>query len=165
MNESRMLQLLNSAPTKDGHTLELLTDDADTRALVADLGGEPTEQTLRILRSVRDDLHRIIRGNAGAGILQRHLDGVVGHPVIDGGGLLWQPEVSGPRAIGFTVVLAWTDLLAQFPGRIRPCANSECSKFLIDHSRPNTARWCSMADCGNRLKARRHSARHSATNP
>jgi hypothetical protein len=30
MNESRMLQLLNSAPTKDGHTLELLTDDADT---------------------------------------------------------------------------------------------------------------------------------------
>ncbi|WP_425503278.1 CGNR zinc finger domain-containing protein [Psychromicrobium silvestre] len=45
------------------------------------------------------------------------------------------------------------------PGRLRPCANLECNKFLIDHSRPNTARWCSMADCGNRLKARRHQAR------
>ncbi|MFJ9079539.1 CGNR zinc finger domain-containing protein [Streptomyces sp. NPDC102278] len=28
--------------------------------------------------------------------------------------------------------------------------------FLIDHSRPGTARWCSMAVCGNRMKARTH---------
>jgi predicted RNA-binding Zn ribbon-like protein len=28
--------------------------------------------------------------------------------------------------------------------------------FLIDRSKPNSARWCSMAICGNRLKARRH---------
>jgi predicted RNA-binding Zn ribbon-like protein len=28
--------------------------------------------------------------------------------------------------------------------------------FLIDHSKAGTARWCSMAVCGNRMKARRH---------
>ncbi|MGO4300955.1 CGNR zinc finger domain-containing protein [Leifsonia sp. RAF41] len=42
-----------------------------------------------------------------------------------------------------------------------PCANPDCSKFLIDHSRPNSARWCSMAECGNRMKARRHYARQT----
>jgi predicted RNA-binding Zn ribbon-like protein len=31
--------------------------------------------------------------------------------------------------------------------------------FLLDASRSGTARWCSMATCGNRLKARRHHAR------
>jgi predicted RNA-binding Zn ribbon-like protein len=35
--------------------------------------------------------------------------------------------------------------------------------FLIDHSKPNKARWCSMAVCGNRMKARRHYER-SRTN-
>jgi predicted RNA-binding Zn ribbon-like protein len=32
----------------------------------------------------------------------------------------------------------------------------ECALFLIDPSKPNTARWCSMVVCGNRMKARRH---------
>jgi predicted RNA-binding Zn ribbon-like protein len=27
---------------------------------------------------------------------------------------------------------------------------------LIDHSKATSARWCSMAVCGNRMKARRH---------
>ena len=42
------------------------------------------------------------------------------------------------------------------PGRLRPCANDECRLFLDDHSKANAARWCSMAVCGNRMKARRH---------
>jgi predicted RNA-binding Zn ribbon-like protein len=159
MDEQHMLQLLNSAPTRDGQLQELLVDDDATRELADALGGELTPRSLAVLRSVRDDLHRIIRGEADASVLQRHLDGVVGRPVIDDGVVVWRPDVSGTAAMGLTLVLAWTDLITRFPGRVRPCANTECSKFLIDHSRPNTARWCSMADCGNRLKARRHSAR------
>lgn len=159
MDEARMLQLLNSAPTRDGRVEELLVDDDATHELADALGGELTRGSLAVLRSVRDDLHRIIRGQADASILQRHLDGVVGRPVVDGGVVAWHPDASGTAAMGLALVLAWTDLTTQFPGRVRPCANTECSKFLIDHSRPNTARWCSMADCGNRLKARRHSAR------
>ncbi|MEV6129094.1 CGNR zinc finger domain-containing protein [Streptomyces violaceusniger] len=45
------------------------------------------------------------------------------------------------------------------PGRLRPCENPACRLFLLDRSRANTARWCSMKTCGNRLKARRHQAR------
>jgi predicted RNA-binding Zn ribbon-like protein len=54
------------------------------------------------------------------------------------------------------VVLAWHELARNNPGRLRPCANDECRLFLIDHSKANAARWCSMAVCGNRMKARRH---------
>ena len=37
-----------------------------------------------------------------------------------------------------------------------------CALFLLDRSKPNTARWCSMAVCGNRMKARRHYERARA---
>jgi predicted RNA-binding Zn ribbon-like protein len=47
--------------------------------------------------------------------------------------------------------------------RLRPCANPECRLFLIDRSKPNTASWCSMAICGNRMKARRHYRRARTT--
>ena len=53
-------------------------------------------------------------------------------------------------------VLTWDVLAKTSPGRLRPCANDECRLFLIDHSKAGTARWCSMAACGNRMKARRH---------
>ena len=53
-------------------------------------------------------------------------------------------------------VLAWDALAKRSPGRLRPCANDECRLFLIDRSKANAARWCSMAVCGNRMKARRH---------
>ncbi|GGJ34413.1 hypothetical protein GCM10010121_052110 [Streptomyces brasiliensis] len=49
------------------------------------------------------------------------------------------------------------------PGRLRACANPECRRFLLDRSRTNKGRWCSMAVCGNRMKARRHYERTRAT--
>ncbi len=53
-------------------------------------------------------------------------------------------------------VLAWSALQETMPGRLRPCDNPECRRFLLDRSKTNNARWCSMAVCGNRMKARRH---------
>jgi hypothetical protein len=52
-------------------------------------------------------------------------------------------------------VLAWDALAGHSPGRRRPCANHEGRLFLIHRSKANAARWCSMAACGNRRKARR----------
>jgi predicted RNA-binding Zn ribbon-like protein len=60
-------------------------------------------------------------------------------------------------------VLAWDGLRTHAPGRLRPCANDECQRFLIDRSKANNARWCSMAVCGNRMKARRHYQRQRET--
>jgi predicted RNA-binding Zn ribbon-like protein len=46
--------------------------------------------------------------------------------------------------------------------RVRVCGlyeSSECSWLFVDETRAHTRRWCSMKDCGNRAKARRHWAK------
>ncbi|QKC83554.1 ABATE domain-containing protein [Mesorhizobium sp. NZP2077] len=41
--------------------------------------------------------------------------------------------------------------------RIRQCQDDRgCGWLFIDESRAQNRRWCSMGDCGNRAKARRH---------
>jgi predicted RNA-binding Zn ribbon-like protein len=47
------------------------------------------------------------------------------------------------------------DLVAgPFADRIRQCASDDCTLYLVDTSRPNQRRWCSMELCGNRSKLR-----------
>jgi predicted RNA-binding Zn ribbon-like protein len=41
---------------------------------------------------------------------------------------------------------------------VRECEGERCSWLFLDTSRNRGRRWCSMADCGNRAKARRHYA-------
>jgi predicted RNA-binding Zn ribbon-like protein len=43
--------------------------------------------------------------------------------------------------------------------RVRECDGERCTWLFLDHSRGRSRRWCSMASCGNRAKARRHYAR------
>ena len=43
--------------------------------------------------------------------------------------------------------------------RIRICASETCRWLFYDESRSGRRRWCDMATCGNRAKARRHRAR------
>ena len=50
------------------------------------------------------------------------------------------------------------------PARVRMCeAPDGCGWLFYDETRNGTRRWCSMKDCGNRAKARRHYARNKAT--
>lgn len=42
------------------------------------------------------------------------------------------------------------------PDRIRQCSDEHCGWLFFDASKNNSRRWCSMKDCGNRAKARRH---------
>jgi predicted RNA-binding Zn ribbon-like protein len=47
-------------------------------------------------------------------------------------------------------------------GHLRECASHDCRWLFLDHSRNRSRRWCSMSDCGNRAKARRHYQRRKA---
>lgn len=40
-------------------------------------------------------------------------------------------------------------------GRVKQCEGDACGWLFFDTSRNRSRRWCSMADCGNRAKARR----------
>jgi predicted RNA-binding Zn ribbon-like protein len=40
--------------------------------------------------------------------------------------------------------------------RVGQCADDQCGWLFLDTSRNRSRKWCSMKDCGNRAKARRH---------
>ena len=40
--------------------------------------------------------------------------------------------------------------------RVGKCMDDKCGWLFLDTSRNRSRRWCSMKDCGNRAKARRH---------
>jgi len=46
---------------------------------------------------------------------------------------------------------------------LRWCADETCTHPFLDHSRGGRRRWCGMAGCGDRAKARAYRARRRAT--
>jgi predicted RNA-binding Zn ribbon-like protein len=104
---------------------------------------------------VRSALQDIVRDHGVPASLVRFVDGVCHRAWFAGDGVGWTLDLPEGRSAAARAVLAW-DALRMSSARLRPGANSECRLFLIDRSRPDGARWCSMAVCGNRMKARRH---------
>jgi predicted RNA-binding Zn ribbon-like protein len=155
-DEVLLLDLLNSTPVADGRQLDLLAPDHEAQEWVRAHGGAGTRGDLAHLRQVRDRLQEVVRGTAGADALAPLLTDVRLRPEVTQQGLSWHLDVADDQRLSSRVLLAWGRIEEQLPGRLRPCANDECRLFLLDRSRPNTARWCSMKACGNRLKARRH---------
>jgi hypothetical protein len=152
-DEAALLALLNSAPIVDGAQTDELRGAGATDWLRAhDIPGTPAAA-----RDVRDAIAGVVRGQQPAAGLQRFVAEVRQVPVVGESGVEWKLE--GAR-FAARAVLAW----AQVEGRLRPCENvAECTLFLIDRSKANARRWCSMSTCGNRLKARRHQDRLRST--
>jgi predicted RNA-binding Zn ribbon-like protein len=152
-DEDALLELLNSAPMVDGVPTDELRGAGATQWLRAHgIPGTPS-----VAREVRDAISGVVRGVEPAAGLQRFLAEVRRVPEVGESGVEWR--LVGAR-FGARMVLAWD----QLQGRLRPCENdAECTLFLIDRSKANARRWCSMSSCGNRLKARRHQARVRST--
>src|ERR1700738_2091849 len=140
-----LLDLLNTTPVINGQ----MADRLDGRWLREH---RAPKDGMQAVRSLREDLQRVVRKEVDASDLGRYLTDVRQVPDIGADGLAWSLEADWPAH----VVLAWGELERDMPGRLRPCANDACRLFLIDRSRAGTARWCSMGVCGNRMKARRH---------
>jgi predicted RNA-binding Zn ribbon-like protein len=155
-DEDFLLALLNSTPAIDGVPSDDLADAARARAWLAGFGGQGTEAELGYVRQARQGLQAVIRGQQSAAALAPALADVTYRPAISGSGITWTLTVAPDRELTVRAVLAWDAVSKQSPGRLRPCANDECRLFLIDRSKAGAARWCSMAVCGNRMKARRH---------
>lgn len=145
-DETLLLDLVNTTPVVDGVPTDLLTSE-----WLAEHDIQPSQ--LSGLVAARDVLQAVVRGERSPAEVQQLLDGVALQPVATDGGIDWQFTSVDAAA---RAVIAWDTLRITSPGRLRPCANDECQLFLLDRSKPNTARWCSMAICGNRMKARRH---------
>jgi predicted RNA-binding Zn ribbon-like protein len=161
-DEDFLLEVLNSTPMIDGVVHDQFADAARAHARLADMGGRGTEKELQAVLSVRRALQAVVRGEEPATSLAPELEGVTRSPTVTGDGIHWRLDVPPDRELAVRAILAWASLAEHSPGRLRACANDECRLFLIDRSRANTARWCSMTVCGNRMKARRHHQRSRA---
>lgn len=159
-DELVLVDLLNSTPVTGSGFVDLLGDDDGAAAWARTRGGVGSREEATHLRGVRDLLQAVVRGVEPASALAPALRGVRLLPDVADIGVSWRLDVEDSRRLAIRALLAWGRVQEQMPGRLRPCANDECRLFLLDHSRPNTARWCSMKVCGNRLKARRHYQRN-----
>jgi predicted RNA-binding Zn ribbon-like protein len=162
-DESFLLGVLNSTPVIDGVPTDDFADAARARARLASAGGLGTEAELRHVLAVRRLLQAVVRGEQPPEALAPVLEDAAYLPAITNGQISWTLSVAPERELAVRAVLAWDSLAKNSPGRLRPCANDECRLFLIDHTKAGTARWCSMAVCGNRMKARRHYQRARGT--
>jgi predicted RNA-binding Zn ribbon-like protein len=164
-DEGFLLALLNSTPVVNGAPSDELEDPVAARAWLASMGGQGTNTELGYVVQARTALQAVVRGELPPGALAPLLEGAALHPVMTGGEIAWTLQVPPERELAVRAVLAWDAVARNSPGRLRPCANDECRLFLIDRSKAGTARWCSMAGCGNRMKARRHyqKSRHAAS--
>ena len=162
-DEEFLLELLNTTPVVDGEPRDDLAQPKFARAWMRAHGVAFTNAELAALLDARSALQAVVRGEQTPSALQRFVGSVALRPTVSRGGVDWRLTLDGGAGGAVRAVLAWDALRVFSPGRLRPCANPECRLFLIDRSKPNTARWCSMAICGNRMKARRHYRRARAS--
>ncbi|MGI8751000.1 MAG: CGNR zinc finger domain-containing protein [Acidimicrobiales bacterium] len=155
-DEQALLDLLNSTPVVDRHPSDLLAADAAAIKWARSHGGQGTKAEATRLREVRDRLQAVVGGGQPAATLKTVLGDVYLTADIAEDVVRWTLRTASENHLAARMVLAWSRLQEEMPGRLRPCANDDCRLFLLDRSRANTARWCSMNVCGNRLKARRH---------
>jgi len=155
-DDAFLLDLLNTTPVLDGTPTDALADLALSASWMRARGVAAVEAEWAALVAARSALQAVVRGEGTPATLQPFVAAVTLRPTAGDDGLDWRLTVEGEATGAARAVLAWDALRVSSPGRLRACANTECRLFLIDRSKPNTARWCSMAICGNRMKARRH---------
>jgi len=166
-------QFLNSRDLERG-TDELGTTESMRRWLVEHRLAAPQtefdEGDRRHLTEVRDALASLVAVNGSGGVPRRPVTilneaarrvrlGVRLHP--EEGYRLMAEGIGVDRPVGDLLVRVMGAMGDGTWSRLKACANSSCGRVFYDGSRNRSARWCSMAVCGNRMKGRTYRQRRS----
>lgn len=135
-----------------------------------------SQQVLQHARELREVIYRvftcIIRHETPApddlADLQKARQQAVQHQIIEAKqDEFWfgWPETPDLNLCWWPVVLDAAELLvSDVHSRVGQCADDRgCGWLFLDTSKAGRRKWCSMEDCGNRAKVRRH--RHTQENP
>jgi predicted RNA-binding Zn ribbon-like protein len=72
-----------------------------------------------------------------------------------------EPEASGAvGALGRLVATLYSAMQDESWERLKLCSSDACRWAFFDRSKNRSSRWCTMASCGNREKARRFRKQH-----
>jgi predicted RNA-binding Zn ribbon-like protein len=78
------------------------------------------------------------------------------------GGIRLEPAAGGVAgALGRLVGIVAVAMANGTWSRLKACQADRCGWAFYDHARNRSRRWCSMAVCGNRTKARSYRRRHA----
>lgn len=130
--------------------------------------GPVTEEDRAVAVELREAIRQLLLGNDGGtlapGVVAElnRLGAELGFTVAfeESGRARPVPAVRGARA-GLAELVSAV-LLCQADGtwqRLKACRSDTCHWAFYDWSRNRSGRWCDMAVCGNRMKARRHRRR------
>jgi predicted RNA-binding Zn ribbon-like protein len=111
-------------------------------------------------KALREALHVLFAGGDALTELNAWLAPALGHRRL-GPGYAWRwVATADPARILWPVALSAAELLASGDaGKVRACAGEGCGWLFLDRSKNRSRRWCEMAVCGNRAKARARRAR------
>jgi predicted RNA-binding Zn ribbon-like protein len=145
----------------------VLTLWARENGLVPTARAEADDESLRRALALREALYRCASGgstDADWDLVSAEAAAARSASVlrpVDGEGAVWSPRtaVGTPGDALRTVALAAEGLLTSDLVRyVAACPGVGCGWLFADRRRRR--RWCSMAACGNRAKARRYAERH-----
>jgi predicted RNA-binding Zn ribbon-like protein len=163
------LDLLNTEAMRDGAPIDLLPDqNALVRWLRAvERDAEPGSVTA--VKRLRAALRVVIAALADGRAPRRASLDVLDEELRRGHGAMVLTQRDGGFAVEFetktndaryVLARAAASFLASAdPARIRRCGGTNCILFFYDATKSGTRRWCSMAGCGNRMKAALHDQR------
>lgn len=168
------LNLLATIGQRGAAPVERLPAPADlavwlTAAGLLDAPPPASGRDLEQMRQLRDAVYEVVdaahRGRTPAPGAIALINTTASHPVP-------RPELASDgrtatrhsdQPIQAALAVLARDTIALITGpdlpRVRECAAPECRMLFLDTSRGARRRWCSMTRCGNRAKARAHTAR------
>ena len=163
------LDFLNTEIVRDGEPADLLEDAAALERWLQEAGigrvrvsASAFRDTKRLRAAVREIVGAIADGEpprrASLQLLDSELHRGTGSLALqarDGKfSVAFEPRDPDAR---YLLARAAADFLsAADPSRIRRCGGTNCVLFFYDATKSATRRWCSMAGCGNRMKAALH---------
>ena len=175
------LDFVNTVGDRLGAPNERLRTSADLTRWARAAGLVASRQSVRVgdrglaaLRRAREQLYGIFRAIAlGGRPSAAHiaaLNGMVArvarkHRLVSRRGIIdweWRAPAHDPaHVLGPVLASACALLVSPASEMIRECEGEECGWLFLDRSHAGARRWCSMRDCGNRAKARRHYTRRA----
>lgn len=166
------IDFLNTEVIADGQPLDKLAgpDDLSAWLAAADLGeASVSARTLAAVKRLRGEFREVVLRMADGYGAKKSVVEAINEALRRGRGALqlhahgrdlrvaFEPEEADAL---FLVARAAAEFLATAePTRIRRCEGTNCILLFYDTTKSGTRRWCSMAGCGNRMKAALHYAR------
>lgn len=165
------LDLVNTAWRDDDLAVDWLGEDEGVVRFCAerghDVASDEIDATRAALVEVRELVRRLLRATVDGTLddeLAREVDDGLRRATVrldrtQGSGLVITG--TGIERVAVEALVDAVEVVGELDGRLRSCADGECTLWFVDTSRAGTRKWCSMQRCGNRAKARRYHERHA----